>query len=106
MLVSQWSLLAGMSFVLTLVWGYADREQGVYVSAGLATVGWGAAALTAPALQVASGGQLLDASAPTLSFVALTFAALSALAVVGYRTGHYPPEPSDETKITDPTSKP
>lgn len=106
MLVSQWTFLAGISFLLTLVWGYADRENGVYVSAGLATVGWSAAALTAPGLQVASGGQLLDASAPTLSFVALMFAALSALAVVGYRTGHYPPQPSEETKITDPSSKP
>lgn len=106
MLVSQWTALAGMSFVLTLVWAYGDREQGVYVSAGLATVGWAAAALTAPGLQVASGGELLDASAPTLSFVALLFSGLSALAVIGYRTGHYPPEPTDETALTDPNSKP
>jgi hypothetical protein len=106
MLVIQWSLLASFAFLLTLVWGYADRANGVYVSAGLATVGWSAAALAAPGLQVASGGQLLDAGSTTLSFISVMFAGLSALAVVGYRTGHYPPQPSEETKITDPSSKP
>jgi len=106
MLVIQWTVLASFAFFLTLVWGYADRANGVYVSAGLATVAWSAAALSAPGLKVASGGELIDAGAPTLSFISLMFAALSALAVIGYRTGHYPPQPSEETKITDPSSKP
>lgn len=99
MLVSQWTALAAMSFVLTLVWTALQPDDNVYVTAGLSLLGWGACALTAPGLRVASGGQLLDAAAPTLSFVSLAFAALSALAVLGYRTGHYPPDPADEEVI-------
>lgn len=99
MLVSQWTALAAMSFVLTLVWTSLQPEKNVYVTAGLSLLGWAACALTAPALQVESGGQLLNAGAPTLSFVSLAFAALSALAVLGYRTGHYPPDPADEEVI-------
>jgi|APHM01.1.fsa_nt_gi hypothetical protein len=99
MLVSQWTALAAMSFILTLVWTTIAPKENVYVTAGLSLLGWGACALTAPALEVASGGELLAAGAPTLSFVSLAFAALSALAVLGYRTGHYPPDPADEEVI-------
>jgi len=99
MLVSQWLALAGMSFVLTLVWTTIQPTERVFVTAGLSVLGWGACALSAPGLRAASGGTLLDAGAPTLSFVSLAFAALSALAVLGYRTGHYPPDNAEEEVI-------
>jgi hypothetical protein len=95
-LVSQWTALAAMSFVLTLVWTTVAPDRNVFVTAGLSLLGWGACALTAPGLQVVSGGVVLEAGAPTLSFVALAFASISALAVLGYRTGHYPPSPAEE----------
>lgn len=91
--------LAAMSFVLTLVWTTVAPDENVYVTGGLSLLGWAGCALTAPALQVESGGELLAAGAPTLSFISLAFAALSALAVLGYRTGHYPPDPADEEVI-------
>jgi len=99
MLVSQWAILAAMAFALTIVWAFGSPSTNVYVSAGLATISWSAAALTAPGLTVVSGGERLSATAPTLAFVSLSFAALSALAVLGYRTGHYPPEPSSTEPI-------
>jgi hypothetical protein len=99
MLVSLWLALALMSFALTTMWAVVAPDERVFTTGGLALLGWGACALTAPGLQAASGGQLLDAGSPTLSFVSVAFAALSALAVVGYRTGHYPPDPADEDVI-------
>jgi len=43
---------------------------------------------------VTESGARVAAGAPLLAFVTLAFAALSALATIGRRTGHYPPEPA------------
>jgi len=99
MLLSQWFALAAMGFILTLVWGFGQPDENVYVSGGLSFIVWGVCVLTAPGLEVVSNGTRLAADSAVLSFVALSFAALSALAVIGYRTGHYPPEPAAKDPI-------
>lgn len=97
MLLSQWYALVAASFALTLVWTVVEPDERVFLTAGLSTAGWGFATLTAPGLQALteSGGRVA-AGSDVLAFVTLLLAAVSALAVMGYKTGHYPPEPADE----------
>jgi hypothetical protein len=95
MLLSQWYALAGAAFVLTLVWTVIQPDERVFLTAGLSTAGWALAMLTAPGLQtLTESGERVAAGSDVLAFVALVFALVSALAVMGYKTGHYPPEPA------------
>jgi len=104
MLLAQWFALAGAAFVLTLIWLVVAPEERVYVTGGLSFLAWSAATLTAPGVQVISEGQRLAAGSSALALVSLVFAAVSALAVLGYRTGHYPPKPADDPPF--PTDDP
>ena len=100
MIVTQWALLASAAFILTLVY-LVYHEAPLFAVSGLATILWGVAALTAPGLTTVSNGSRVAVGSPTLAFVALAFAAVSALATLGYRTGHYPPKPRDSAIIDD-----
>lgn len=97
MLLSQWYALAAASFALTLVWTVIQPDERVFLTAGLSTAGWALAMLTAPGVQaLTDGGDRVAAGSDVLAFVALAFALVSALAVMGYKTGHYPPEPASD----------
>jgi len=97
MLLSQWYALVAASFTLTLVWTVIQPDERVFLTAGLSTAGWALAMLTAPGLQtLTESGERVAAGSDVLAFVALVFALVSALAVMGYKTGHYPPEPAPD----------
>ena len=96
MLLSQWYFLAGVAFVLTIVWAVVLPDERVFVSAGLAFLAWALAALTAPGVQTVSNGEMIAAGSPVLAFLSLAFATVSGIAVLGYKTGLYPPSPADE----------
>jgi len=98
MLVTHWLALVAGAFLLTVGWLYVPEQ--IYVSGGLATISWSVATLAAPGLQtLTESGARVAAGAPLLAFVTLAFAALSALATIGYRTGHYPPEPAQDDPV-------
>lgn len=100
MIVTQWALLATGAFILSLIF-LLYHDAPLFAAGGLATILWSAAALTAPGLTAISNGSRLAVGSPVLAFVSLAFAAVSALATLGYRTGHYPPQPRDSSLITD-----
>jgi len=92
MIVTQWALLATGAFVLSLIF-LLYHDAPLFAAGGLATILCGLTAI--------SNGSRLAAGSPVLAFVALAFAAVSALATLGYRTGHYPPQPRDSQIVTD-----
>lgn len=106
MLLSQWLALAGAAFVLTLVWTVVQPDERVYVTGGLSFITWSLAALTAPGLQTVSNGDVLAAGSSILAFVSVAFAAVSGLAVLGYKTGLYPPTPADDAPFPAEQDKP
>jgi len=100
MLQAQWFALAGMSMLLTLVWLVVQPDENVFVTGSLSFAGWALSTVTAPGIEVITqSGETVAAGSSTLAFVALAWAILSALATIGYRTGHYPPDPAEEETI-------
>jgi len=92
MLLTHYYAIAGAGALLTAAWLFrpTDRTQVTTIGAFFA---WGLAALLGGDVEVASGGSLLAAPVPDeIRLFAALWAVLSALALVLYVWGVYPPQ--------------
>jgi len=97
MLVALWLATGTLATLMTLLWGWVSPERGTYVSASVATLAWGICALTAGNVEVVTqDGSVVTVGSTPLQLLCLGLALISALALISYYAGHYPPSDDDE----------
>lgn len=90
--LALWAAVALVALVATLLWAIAARKTGVYVTSGIAFVGWSWLALTGGdvAMLSAGGPVWVRQTTASLQFIALALAIISLVVFSMRLLGAYP----------------